>query len=145
MEASSRMQRLVTTRLPTRWLYALCHAAIPLYYLYRIPLFYPLRLLTKIAMDPDSGVARARHVRLVFCPVPMETYLRRGPVMVRGGRAGRDRDASPNRSGPRQEAGTVNRYSSRLHSGGSWESRKAPRAVSAPKNAKEPAPQSPLK
>src|SRR5947208_96165 len=53
MEASSRMQRLVTTRLPTRWLYALCHAAIPLYYLYRIPLFYPLRLLTKIAMDPD--------------------------------------------------------------------------------------------
>jgi len=53
MEASSRMQRFVTTRLPTRWLYALCHAAIPLYYLYRIPLFYPLRLLTKIAMYPD--------------------------------------------------------------------------------------------
>src|SRR5436309_16067946 len=53
MEASSRMQRFVTTRLPTRRLYALCHVAIPLYYLYRIPLFYPLRLLTKIAMDPD--------------------------------------------------------------------------------------------
>jgi len=53
IEASSRMQRFVTTRLPTRWLYALCHAAIPLYYLYRIPLFYPLRLLTKVAMDPD--------------------------------------------------------------------------------------------
>lgn len=51
--ASTALQRVFTTRLPPRWLYGLCHAAIPLYYLYRIPLFYPLRLLTKIAMDPD--------------------------------------------------------------------------------------------
>jgi uncharacterized protein YbaR (Trm112 family)/trans-aconitate methyltransferase len=53
MEASNRLQRAVTTRLPTRWLYALCHAAVPLYYLYRLPLFYPLRLVTKVAMHPD--------------------------------------------------------------------------------------------
>jgi len=53
METSSRFQRFFTTRLPSRWLYALCHAAIPLYYVYRIPIFYPLRLLTKIAMHPD--------------------------------------------------------------------------------------------
>lgn len=53
METSNRMQRSVTTRLPTRILYALCHAAIPIYYLYRIPVFYPLRLLTKVAMHPD--------------------------------------------------------------------------------------------
>jgi SAM-dependent methyltransferase len=53
MEASSRFQRFFTTRLPSRWLYALCHVAIPLYYVYRIPIFYPLRLLTKIAMHPD--------------------------------------------------------------------------------------------
>lgn len=53
MESSSRMERTITTRLPTRWLYALCHLAIPLYYIYRVPLFYPLRLVTKIAMDPD--------------------------------------------------------------------------------------------
>jgi SAM-dependent methyltransferase len=53
MEASSRLQRFFTTRLPNRWLYALCHVAIPLYYVYRIPIFYPLRLLTKIAMHPD--------------------------------------------------------------------------------------------
>ena len=53
MEASSRFQRFFTTRLPSRWLYALCHIAIPVYYLYRIPIFYPLRLLTKIAMHPD--------------------------------------------------------------------------------------------
>lgn len=50
---SSRLGRAVTTRLPPTWLYALCHAAIPLYYLYRVPLFYPLRLLTQVAMDPD--------------------------------------------------------------------------------------------
>jgi SAM-dependent methyltransferase len=53
MEASNRMQRAVTTRLPTRWLYALCYAAVPLYYLYRLPIFYPLRLVTEIAMHPD--------------------------------------------------------------------------------------------
>ena len=53
METSSSIERAVTTRLPRGWLYWLCHAAIPLYYLYRIPLFFPLRLITKIAMDPD--------------------------------------------------------------------------------------------
>jgi SAM-dependent methyltransferase len=53
MEASSGVQRSLTTRLPPRWLYWLCHLAIPLYYVYRIPLFYPLRLLTKVAMYPD--------------------------------------------------------------------------------------------
>lgn len=53
METSNQMQRAVTTRLPSRWLYALCHVAIPLYYLYRLPLFYPLRLVTKVAVDPD--------------------------------------------------------------------------------------------
>ncbi len=53
METSSTLQRLLTARLPAPWLYRLCHVAIPLYYLYRIPLFYPLRLMTKIAMDPD--------------------------------------------------------------------------------------------
>ncbi|MGH6628498.1 MAG: hypothetical protein ACREB3_02070, partial [Burkholderiales bacterium] len=52
METSSCIERAFTTRMPPRWLYGLCHAAIPLYHLYRIPLFYPLRLLTKIAMDP---------------------------------------------------------------------------------------------
>ena len=54
METSSAIQRTFTTRLPPRWLYWLCHVAIPLYYVYRIPLFYPLRLLTKIAMSPDA-------------------------------------------------------------------------------------------
>ncbi len=53
METSSAFERFFSTRLPPRWLYALCHLAIPLYYLYRIPLFYPLRLVTKIAMDAD--------------------------------------------------------------------------------------------
>lgn len=53
METSSSIERAFTTRLPSRWLYGLCHAAIPLYYLYRIPIFFPLRLVTKIAMDPD--------------------------------------------------------------------------------------------
>jgi len=53
MEASNRLQRAVTTRLPTRLLYALCHAAVPLYHLYRLPVFYPLRLVTKVAMHPD--------------------------------------------------------------------------------------------
>jgi SAM-dependent methyltransferase len=53
METSSAFQRFFTTRLPPRWLYLLCHLAIPLYYVYRIPLFYPLRLLTKVAMDAD--------------------------------------------------------------------------------------------
>ena len=53
MGTSSRVQRFFTTRLPRRWLYALCHVAIPLYYVYRIPIFYPLRILTRIAMHPD--------------------------------------------------------------------------------------------
>jgi uncharacterized protein YbaR (Trm112 family) len=52
-ETSSRFERFFTTRLPRRWLYALCHVAIPLYYLYRIPVFYPMRLVSKIAMHPD--------------------------------------------------------------------------------------------
>jgi len=52
-ETSSRFERFFTTRLPKRWLYALCHVAIPLYYLYRIPIFYPMRLVAKIAMHPD--------------------------------------------------------------------------------------------
>ncbi|MGH9325741.1 MAG: methyltransferase domain-containing protein [Terriglobia bacterium] len=53
IETSSDAQRFFTTRLPARWLYEMCHVAIPLYYLYRIPLFYPLRLLSKISMDPN--------------------------------------------------------------------------------------------
>ncbi len=53
-ETSSRVERCFTTRVPSRWLYALCHVAVPLYYLYRVPVFYPLRLLAKIAMHPDS-------------------------------------------------------------------------------------------
>lgn len=53
METSSGVERFFTSRLPARWLYALCHLAIPLYYLYRIPIFYPLRLVTKIAMHPE--------------------------------------------------------------------------------------------
>jgi SAM-dependent methyltransferase len=52
-ETSSDVLRLVSTRLPTRWLYALCHLAVPLYHLFRIPLFYPLRLVIKISMDQD--------------------------------------------------------------------------------------------
>ena len=52
-ESSSRLERFFTTRLPSRWLYALCHVAIPLYYAYRVPVFYPFRLLTKIAMHAD--------------------------------------------------------------------------------------------
>lgn len=54
METSNRIQRAVTTRLPTRCLYALCKAAIPLYYFYRVPSFYPLRLVTRVAMHPDA-------------------------------------------------------------------------------------------
>jgi SAM-dependent methyltransferase len=54
METTSRVQRSLTTRLPPRWLYGLCHLAIPLYYICRIPLFYPLRLLTKVAMHPEG-------------------------------------------------------------------------------------------
>jgi SAM-dependent methyltransferase len=54
IETSSSVQRALTTRLPPRWLYGLCHLAIPLYYVYHVPLFYPLRLLTKIAMHPDA-------------------------------------------------------------------------------------------
>lgn len=53
METSSRVTRAITTRLPRRSLYGLCHAAVPLYYVYRVPLFYPLRLVSRIAMDPD--------------------------------------------------------------------------------------------
>lgn len=53
MDTSGQVGRALTTRLPRRWCYGLCHAAIPLYYLYRVPLFYPLRLLTRIAMDTD--------------------------------------------------------------------------------------------
>lgn len=52
-ETSSDLERAITTRLPVRWVYWLSHVAIPLYYLYRFPLFYPLRLVTKIALDPD--------------------------------------------------------------------------------------------
>jgi SAM-dependent methyltransferase len=52
-ETSSAIQRFFTSRLPARFLYALCHVAIPLYYVYRIPIFFPLRLVSKIAMDPD--------------------------------------------------------------------------------------------
>ena len=54
METSSTIQRSLTTRLPPRWLYWLCHLSIPLYYVYRIPLFYPFRLVTKIAMHPEA-------------------------------------------------------------------------------------------
>lgn len=53
METSNRIQRAVTTHLPSRWLYALCHMAIPLYYIYRLPVFYPLRLVSKVAVHPD--------------------------------------------------------------------------------------------
>jgi SAM-dependent methyltransferase len=54
MRISSDCQRAVTTRLPQRLLYALCYLAVPLYYVYRIPLFFPLRLMTKIAMHPEA-------------------------------------------------------------------------------------------
>lgn len=53
METSGSLGRALTTHLPRRWVYGLCHAAIPLYYLYRIPLFYPFRLFTRVAMDPN--------------------------------------------------------------------------------------------
>ncbi len=52
-ETASEFLRLISTRLPARWLYAACRAAAPLYYLFRIPVFYPLRLVIKISMDPD--------------------------------------------------------------------------------------------
>jgi len=52
-ETSTDAQRMITRRLPVRWLYAACHVAIPLYHLFRIPLFYPLRLVTKISMAPE--------------------------------------------------------------------------------------------
>jgi hypothetical protein len=52
-ETVNRCERFFTTRLPSRWLYALCHVTVPLYHVYRIPIFYPLRLLTKISMHPD--------------------------------------------------------------------------------------------
>jgi SAM-dependent methyltransferase len=52
-ETASEILRLITTRLPPRWLYRACRAAVPLYYVFRIPVFYPLRLVIKISMDPD--------------------------------------------------------------------------------------------
>jgi len=52
--ASSNLWRRVTTRLPKRLLYALCHVAAPLYYVYRVPGLYHLGMtLLPINMDPD--------------------------------------------------------------------------------------------
>lgn len=53
METCRSVERAFTARLPSRWLYELCHATIPLYYFYWIPIFFPRRMVTKIAMDPD--------------------------------------------------------------------------------------------
>ena len=52
-ETASDVLRMITTRLPPRALYTVCRAAIPAYHIFRIPLFYPLRLVIKISMDPD--------------------------------------------------------------------------------------------
>jgi SAM-dependent methyltransferase len=52
--ASSNFWRQLTTRLPKRVLYALCHVAVPLYYLYRVPGLRYLGMATfPINMDPD--------------------------------------------------------------------------------------------
>jgi SAM-dependent methyltransferase len=52
--ASSNLWRRVTTRLPKRVLYALCHVAAPLYYVYKIPGLYHLAMtILPINMDPD--------------------------------------------------------------------------------------------
>jgi SAM-dependent methyltransferase len=52
--ASSNFWRRLTTRLPKGVLYALCHVAVPLYYLYRVPgLHYLGMAIFPINMDPD--------------------------------------------------------------------------------------------
>jgi len=45
--------RAVAQRLPVKVLYALCHAAIPLYHVLKLRPFTPLRLIIKISMHPD--------------------------------------------------------------------------------------------
>jgi SAM-dependent methyltransferase len=45
--------RAIARRLPVKALYALCHAAIPLYHVLKLRPFTPLRLIFKISMHPD--------------------------------------------------------------------------------------------
>lgn len=45
--------RAIARQLPVRLLYALCHAAIPLYHVLKLRPFMPLRLFIKISMHPD--------------------------------------------------------------------------------------------
>lgn len=53
---STTWWRRWSTRLPPRLLYALCHAAVPLYYLYRLPLVgLILQGLLPISMHPDRA------------------------------------------------------------------------------------------
>ena len=52
--ASSNFWRRLTTRLPKRLLYAFCHVAAPLYYVYKLPGLYHLGMTAfPINMDPD--------------------------------------------------------------------------------------------
>lgn len=52
--ASSNFWRRLTTRLPKRMLYAFCHIAAPLYYIYKVPGLYHLGMAVfPINMDPD--------------------------------------------------------------------------------------------
>lgn len=51
---STDLWRRVTTRLPRRLVYLLCRLAVPLYYLYRIPVLGPIgNLLWPISLHPD--------------------------------------------------------------------------------------------
>lgn len=45
--------RAIARQLPVKLLYALCHAAIPLYHVLKLRPFTPLRLILKISMHPD--------------------------------------------------------------------------------------------
>ncbi len=52
---STDLWRRVTTKLPRRLVYLLCHLAVPLYYLYRIPVLGQIgNALWPISMQPDS-------------------------------------------------------------------------------------------
>jgi SAM-dependent methyltransferase len=48
---ATKFWRIFTTRIPKRLFYYMCYLAIPLYYIKKIPLFYPLLLLMPSSMD----------------------------------------------------------------------------------------------
>ena len=90
--------RVVTTRLPLQVMWALSATAIPLYYLYRVPVVGKLRPPGGADLDgAQLALALARHVRLVHAEISMEVSLSRSLSLVprqrlRGRRAVRRTD-----------------------------------------------------